>query len=258
VVVVHHTDIQDLGTPAPGSTHSMGRAGLSMLWLQDALGVKLSQALYTINLDAGTVTIAADAVFTGYTLPIQARHRIEEMTLLTDVQINGQISFAAPLLRPYPLGSFVSSALLFGDLFARVTGVHDLNTFVSWTDTPGPQATAQFNDIDYPIEVLNDAATSERWRLNFTSATAYQVIGEQLGVIATGSTAVDMQPINALTGKAYFTIRKNGFGAGWAVGNQLRFNTVGATPPFWLCRTILPGATLQGDSFDAQLRGDVD
>lgn len=258
VAVVHHTDIHDLGTPEPGSTHSMGRIGLSMLWVQDALGVKLPASKYTVNLDAGTLTIAADAVFTGYALPLNARHRIEEMGLLTDVQINGQITLAAPLLRNYPMGSFVSSALLFGDLFARVTGVHDLNTFAGWTDVPGGQATAQFNDVDFPIEVLNDAATSERWRLNFTSPTTYQIIGEQLGVIATGSTTVDMQPINILTGKAYFTIRKNGFGAGWSTGNQLRFNTVGATPPFWLCRTVLPGATLAGDSFDAQLRGDVD
>jgi hypothetical protein len=258
ITVIHHTDIYALGTPVAGSTHSMGREGLSMLWIQDSLGVKLSADLYTTNLDAGTLTMAADAAYTGYALPLSARHRIEEMNLLTDVQINGQLTFAAPLLRTYPMGSFISSAIPFGDLFAHVTGVHDLNTFASFTDVPAQGATAQFNDVDYPIEVLNDAATTERWRLNFISPTSYQVIGEQLGVIATGTVAGDMQPINLLTGKAYFTIRKNGFGAGWSAGNQLRFNTIGATPPFWLVRTVLPGATLQGDSFDAQLRGDVD
>lgn len=260
VAVIHHTAALSLGTPAPGATHSMARTGLSMLWLQDAAGGKLPLSLYVPNLDAGTVTIAADADFTGFTAPISAKHRIEEMALLTDVQINGQLSLAAPLLRTYPVGSFVSSALLFGDLFARVTGVFDQNTWTNiWSDSRiGDQATAQFNDVDYPIEVLNDACTTERWRLNFTGPTAYQVIGEQLGVIATGTTAADMQPINLLTGKAYFTIRKNGFGSGWAAGNQVRFNTVGATPPFWLARTTLPGAALAGDSFDAQLRGDVD
>jgi hypothetical protein len=260
VAVVHHTGTLDVGTPAAASVHSMGRTGLSMLWLQDAMGAKLPLTLYTSNLDAGTLTIAADAVFTGFTMPLSAKHRIEEMTLLTDVQINGQISIAAPLLRNYPVSSFVSSALLFGDLFARVTGVFDQETWTGlWSDTLiGNNATPQFNDVDYPIEVLNDAATTGRWRLNFTSPTTYQVIGEQLGVIATGTTLVDMQPVNLLTGKAYFTIRANAFGLGWAVGNQLRFNTVGATPPFWLARTVLPGASLAGDSFDAQLRGDVD
>ncbi len=258
---IHHTDSLALGIPTPGSTHSMGRTGLSMLWLQDSVGAKIPLSLYVPNLDAGTLTIAADAVFTGFTAPFVAKHRIEEMFLITDVQINGQLSLAAPLLRTYPMGSFVSSALLFGDLFARVTNVFDQNTWGGiWSNVLiGDQATAQFNDVDYPIEVLNDACTTERWRLNFTSPTAYQFIGEQLGVVATGSTAADFQPINLLTGKAYLTIRKNAFGAGgWAAGNQVRFNTVGATPPFWLARTVLPGATLAGDSFDAQLRGDVD
>lgn len=260
VVVLHHTESLAIGFPAAGSTHTMGRTGLSMMWLEDAAGAKLPQSKFVSNLDAGTVTMAADADLTGFMLPISAKHRIEEMGLLTDVQINGQIELAAPLLRDYPLGSYVSSALLFGDLFARVTGVFDQDTWDgTWSDTRiGNQAAAQFNDVDYPLEVLNDAATTERWRLSFTSATTYQVIGEQLGVIATGTTTVDTQPLNALTGKAYFTIRKNAFGAGWAVGNQLRFNTVGATPPFWLARTVLPGASLAGDSFDAQLRGDVD
>jgi hypothetical protein len=152
----------------------------------------------------------------------------------------------------------VSSALLFGDMNARVTNVHDVQAFVAWTDTPGTQATAQFNDIDYPIEILNNGGISERWRISFTSATAYQVIGENLGVIATGTTTTDCAPTNALTGNPYFVLRSTGWGSGWSAGNQLRFNTVGAAAPIWIARTVLPGATLDGDSFSIQMRGDVD
>ena len=79
-----------------------------------------------------------------------------------------------------------------------------------------------------------------------------------MGVIGTGTTGTDLQPTNPLTSLPYFTLRKNGWGLGWAAGNQLRFDTIGAAPPIWLARTVLPGATLAGDSFDAQLRGDVD
>lgn len=260
VVVIHHTASYVAGTPAPSATLSVGRAGLAALWLQDAARVKLPRTLYTVNLDAGTATIAADAVFTGYTLPITACHRIEEMGLLSDVQINGQITLSAPLLRTYPLGSFVSSALLFGDQFARVSNVFDQTTWTgAWSDALiGTQSAAQYNDVDHPIEVLNSDALSERWRINFTSTAAFQVIGEQLGVIATGTTGADLQPVNPVTSKPYFTLRAAGWGLGWSVGNQLRFNTVGAAPPFWVARTVLPGATLAGDSFDAQLRGDVD
>ena len=260
VVVVHNTLSYNAGTPSASQVLDMGRTNLAALWLEDANKLKLSTALYAANLDAGTVTMAADLSLSGYVTPITAKHRIEEMGLLSDVQINGQITLTAPLLREYPLGSFVSSALLFGDMFARVTGVFDQGTWTSvWSNTLiGAQATAQYNDVDYPITVLNSAAVSDRWRINFTSTTAFQVVSENMGVIATGSTGADCAPVNPLTGAAYFTLRAAGWGAGWAVGNQLRFNTVGAVAPVWLARTVLPGATLAGDSFDAQLRGDVD
>lgn len=260
VVVVHNTLSYNAGTPTAAQVLNMGRTDLAALWLEDANKLKLSTALYAADLVNGTVTMAADLSLTGYVTPITAKHRIEEMGLLSDVQINGQITLTAPLLRAYPLGSFVSSALLFGDLFARVTGVFDQNTWSgTWSNALiGSAATAQYNDVDYPIAVLNSAAVSDRWRINFTSSTAFQVISENMGVIGTGTTTVNLAPVNPLTGAAYFTLQAAGWGGGWAVGNQLRFNTVGAVAPVWLARTVLPGATLLGDSFDAQLRGDVD
>ena len=260
VTVIHHTDIYNAGTPAAGSVINVGRTGLSSLWLEDAEKKKLTDAMYAVDLAAGTATLAADLSLTGYVPPISAKHRIEEMGLLSDVQINGQVTLTAPLLRDFPAGSLLSSALLYGDLQARATNLFDQQTWTNvWQSTvAGSGATAQYNDIDYPIEVLNDGAVTERWRLNFTSASAFQVIGENMGVIATGTTGTDLQPINQLTTLPYFTLRAAGWGAGWSVGNQLRFDTIAAAPPTWLVRTVLPGAALTGDSFDAQLRGDVD
>lgn len=260
VAVVHHLDTTEFAALTAGSTYPIGRTNLAEVWVDDATGKRVPPQRYSANLDAGTFTIAADwnAAAEGFTLPLSVRHRIEDLVLLSDVQINGQLSLTAPLSREYPIGSYVSSALLFGDMNARVTNVFDLATFSAWSDTPGTGATAQYNNIDYPIEVLNDGAVGERWRLSFTSTTAFQIIGENLGVIGTGTTGADCSPVNALTGKPYFTLRKEGWGGGWAAGNQLRFNTVGASSPIWISRTILPGATLDGDSFMLQMRGDVD
>lgn len=260
VVVVHNTQSYNAGTPAANQVLNVGRTDLSAIWLEDANKLKLASTLYAVNLATGAVTMAPAFGMGAYVAPIKIKHRVEEMGLLSDVQINGQLSITAPLLRDYPLGSYVSSALLFGDMFARVTGVFDQGTWTSvWSDSLiGTQATAQFNDVDYPIEVSNAAAVTDRWRINFTAAAAFQVISENMGVIATGTTAADLAPVNPLTGLAYFTLRAAGWGLGWAVGNQLRFNTIGAVAPIWLARTVLPGATLAGDSFDAQLRGDVD
>ena len=260
VTVIHHTDIYNAGTPAAGSTINVGRTDLSALWLEDANKKKLAANLYAVDLAAGTATMAADLSLAGYVPPISAKHRIEEMGLLSDVQINGQLTLTAPLLRSFPAGSQLSSALLYGDLQARVTNVFDQQTWTGvWQSTRiGDGATAQYNDVDYPIEVTNDGAITERWRLNFTGTTSFQVIGENLGVIGTGTTGADLQIVNPLTGLPYFTLRASGFGLGWPVGGNLRLDTIAAAPPTWLARCVLPGAALTGDSFDAQLRGDVD
>lgn len=260
VAVLHHTGSYNAGTPTAGSTINVGRADLAALWLEDANRLKLADGMYTVDLAAGTATMAADLSLTGYVTPIAAKHRIEETVLLSDVQINGVVSLTAPLLRDFPLGSFLSGALLYGDLQARATNLFDQQTWTGvWDDALiGSGATAQYNDIDYPVEVLNNGAITERWRINFTAPTSYQVIGENMGVIATGTTGADLQPVNPLTGLPYFTLRAAGWGSGWSAGNQLRFNTIAAAPPTWLARVVLPGAALTGDSFDAQLRGDVD
>mgnify|MGYP003439684861 FL=1 len=259
VVVIHNTQSTDLTNPVVASTlYSVGRTDLAEVQLFDQDGVALLDNEYTYNLSAGTVTMAAGFTIGSRVQPLVARHRVEDMSLVTDVQINGQLTLAAPLSRAFDANSYVSSALLFGDMNSRVTGVHDLGSFSSWSDTPGAGATAQFNNIDYPIEVLNNGAVTERWRINFTSTTGFQVIGENLGVIATGLTSVDCSPSNQLTGQPYFVIRAAGWGAGWSAGNQLRFNTVSAGAPIWIARTVLPGATLEGDSFSMQVRGDVD
>nr|WP_295937360.1 hypothetical protein [uncultured Acidovorax sp.] len=260
VAVVHHTASYNAGTPAAGASIDVGRTGLSVLWLEDANKKKLADSLFAADFEAGVVTMAADLDLTGYVTPIAVRHRIEEMVLISDVQINGLISFTAPLLRAFPSGSYLSSALLYGDLQARATNLFDQQTWTGvWQGSViGSGATAQYNDLDYPVQVLNNGAITERWRINFTSTTGFQVIGESMGVIATGTTGVDLQPVNPLTSLPFFTLRAAGWGIGWAAGNQLRFDTIAAAPPTWLARTVLPGAALTGDSFDAQMRGDVD
>ena len=72
-------------------------------------------------------------------------HRIEDMAVVRDVQISGDISFTRALTHNYPLtqpgdpssGSFVSSALVAGDLFARVNLVFDQGSWNGdWSDEP--------------------------------------------------------------------------------------------------------------------------
>lgn len=262
VAVVHNTQAVVLTNPvAAGATYSAGRANLSDAWLVSAANIRIDPSKYTVNLAAGTVTMGDPLDLTGITQPLTLKHRVEDMVLIADVRIDGTIETAGALTRAYPTtGTYVSSALLFGDMAARASNIFDQATWLgTWTDTVnGDGATAQYNDVLFPLEVTNSGAITERWRLSFTSSTAFQVIGENSGVIATGTTGADCGPVNPLTLQPYFVIRAGGWGSGWSVGNQLRFNTRSAAAPIWMARTILPGAALTGDSIDVQLRGDVD
>lgn len=262
VAVIHNTQSVTLTNPVvAGASYTVGRTGLSDLWLVSAAGVRVDPAQYAVDLAAGTVTMADPLTLTGVTQPLVAKHRIEDMLPVADTQIDGTISLGAALTHAYATtGTYVSSALLFGDMAARVSNVFDQGTWTgTWENSLiGGEATAQYNDILHPLEVTNAGAITERWRLQFTGASTFQIIGENSGVIGTGSTGADCGPVNPLTGLPYFIVRATGWGSGWSVGNNLRFNTKSAAAPIWMVRTILPGATLSGDSIDVQMRGDVD
>lgn len=261
LAVVHQTEAVTLPNPAvAGATYSAGRTNVTDIWLVDASGVRVDPTLYGYSLSAGTVTMADPLTLTGIAQPLVMRHRISDMVLITDATIDGRIDIASPLSQAYGTDAYISSALMFGDLNARVASVFDQQTWLDeWLDTvDGAGADAQYNDVLYPIEVLNSAAITERWRLEFTSTTAFRCYGENSGLIATGSTGADFGPVNPLTLEPYFVVRAGGWGSGWGVGNNLRFNTFSAGAPIWMARTVLPGAALTADAIDVQLRGDVD
>ncbi len=260
VVVLLNTQDDAAATLSAGQVITLTRNDIAVLSILDANGKRLDPALYTVDLAAGIVTMATPLDLSAYTAPYTLRHRREEMNLVSGTQIDGTLELSSPTQYAHDTTSFVSSALLFGDMQAAYTGLFDQQTWTGvWSDTLiGSAANATYDDLNHPIEVLNNGAVTERWRINFTSATDFQVVGENLGIIATGSTSADVSVVNSLTGQPYFALRAAGWGLGWAAGNQLRFNTTGASAPIWLSRTILSGAAVSGDSFSVERRGDID
>lgn len=254
--VVGHTG-KITATVSNGQTINCARVRLSRVRVVGADGVVIHTG-YTADLEAGTVGIVDT---TGWVQPVTIEHRIEDMAVVRDVQITGDLTFTRPLTHSYPLGSYVSSALVGGDLFARVSHLFDQQTWGNrWKDTPdGATANATYNATQYPIEVTNAGALTERWAIRFANTTAFELFGENVGVIATGNTSADLAPINPATGVPYLTLRALGWGGGWAAGNVLRLNTVGAEMPLWTVRTVQQGPeTVQDDGFALLIRGDVD
>lgn len=245
-------------TVAAGQTVYAGRERLSRLTVVGANGVTITTG-YTADLDAGTAHFTS---VTGYSQPVRVEGRVEDMAMIRDVQINGEIALSRPITHDYPsTGSYVSTALVLGDLFARVERVFDQAAWYGgWADVveDGAETLAAYNAADYPIQVTNKGAITERWIVRFTSSTAYELIGEHVGVVAVGNTGQLFAPLGP-SGSPYMSIPAAGWGgSGWPVGAILRINTVGAMAPIWIVRTINPGAAYTTlDQFDLSLRGDV-
>ena len=262
VAVVHNTQHLTLSNPAvAGSVHDCGRTLLSYAKLYDVNGLIVDTSKFTANLDAGIVTLANPLDLTGYTQPLSIEHRIEDMSLITDVQITGQVKLMKPVRHAFPATtSFLSSALVIGDLQARYLNIFDQQTWVNaFSDTlSGSGATASYNDVLYPIVLTNAGAIQERWALVFTGTTAFSCYGEYSGLVAQGTTGANFAPINPITGVPYFFIDYHGWGAGWVVSNVLRFNTDAANTPLWLARTTLQSdPAVYTDNFKLQIRGDA-
>ncbi|WOQ12507.1 curculin (mannose-binding) lectin protein [Aeromonas media] len=262
IVVVHSTrkSAFPMGVSA-GQQLNTGRERLAHAHVEDKDGKQLAQALYSVNLDSGVVTLASPLDLTGYAEPLYVVHRIEDMSLVSDVEISGRLQLARPLSHAYDAAdTLVSSALIIGDLWARYTGLFDQKSWTNvWSDyLIGDQSTAQYNDTDYPIQVTNRATLQERWAIIFNSSTNFVLVGEHVGQIAVGDVNTDLAPINPNNGQPYFRLDHRGWGAGWSSGNVLRFTTQAAAYPLWVIRTILQSVAAQEtDKFELQLRGNV-
>jgi hypothetical protein len=262
LAVVHNTQPTVLPNPLTRDVaHSLGRERIAAVKVVDALGALVPSTLYTAALDAGTLTVPATSNLTAYTLPFTAHHRIEDMLLVSEADISWRLKFTRSLTHDFPAEtSYVSSALVFGDLFARVHSLFEQATWsATWKDTrSGDAILAAYDDVNHPLIVTNEGAITERFALIFSNTTTFSIVGENVGVIGTGSINETAAPINPATGVPYFSIAATGWGSGWAAGQVLRFNTEACGAPFWVVRTVLQGpATLASDKFELAFRGDV-
>lgn len=261
--IVSSSKAQELPSAIAGTTYNLNDQRISWAELEDANGTKVAFDFYTVDYDYGRVTLGGDFVLGNLVAPLTVKYRYQDMGLIRDVQINGQLTFTKPLTHNYDaVDTIVGSALVIGDMQARYTRKFVQQAWNSvWNDEPtGSAISANFNDSLYPLQVTNKGAIQERWAIVFTGAEAFYCVGEYIGRLAlNGSTSVDYAPINPVTGVPYFTIKKEGWGVGWANGNVLRLNTIAANFPVWVIRTVKQSEpTVISDQFQIMLRGDID
>ncbi|WP_180062092.1 hypothetical protein [Acinetobacter sp. YH12120] len=260
--IVSSSKTQELPSHIAGQTYDLNDQRISWCELEDSQGAKVPFDMYVVDYDYGKVTLNGDFSLNTLVAPIVAKYRYQDMGLIRDVQISGQLTFTKPLTHNYDAAdTIVGSALVIGDMQSRYTRKFVQQTWNNaWADeATGAGISANYNDALYPITVTNKGAIQERWALIFTDNTNFRCVGEYSGQIGTGSVNADFAPINPVTGLPYFTVKKEGWGAGWANGNVLRFNTVAANFPVWVIRTVKQSEpTVMSDQFQIMLRGDID
>ncbi|MFV5465537.1 hypothetical protein [Acinetobacter towneri] len=260
--IVSSSKTQELPSHIAGQTYDLNDQRISWCELEDSQGTKVPFDMYVVDYDYGKVTLNGDFSLNTLVAPIVAKYRYQDMGLIRDVQISGQLTFTKPLTHNYDAAdTIVGSALVIGDMQSRYTRKFVQQTWNNaWADeATGSGISANYNDALYPITVTNKGAIQERWALIFTDNTNFRCVGEYSGQIGTGSVNVDFAPINPVTGLPYFIVKKEGWGAGWANGNVLRFNTVAANFPVWVIRTVKQSEpNVMSDQFQIMLRGDID
>ncbi|MCY6411186.1 hypothetical protein QTA56_03410 [Acinetobacter sp. VNH17] len=260
--VIASSKKQELPSHVAGQTYQLDDQRISWCELEDSNGVKVPFDMYVVDYDYGRVTLSGDFALNALVAPISAAYRYQDMGLINDVQINGQITLTKPVTHNYDAdNSIVGSALVVGDMFSRYTSRFVQETWNNvWADVPsGAGISANYNDALYPIQITNKGAIQERWALVFTDNANFRIIGEVSGQIDTGNLNSDCAPMNPTTNAPYFKVKKEGWGTGWASGNVLRFNTVAAMYPIWCIRTVKQSEpTTLSDNFQIMFRGDID
>lgn len=263
IAIVSSSKSFELPDHIAGKTYDLAHQRISWAEIEDANGAKLPFSMYVVDYDYGKVTLSGDFALNALVAPLTVKYRYQDMGLIRDVQINGQITFTKPLTHNYDaIDTIVGSALVIGDMQSRYTRKFVQQTWNNaWADeATGSGISANYNDALHPITVTNKGAIQERWAIVFTGNETFYCVGEYTGRLTlAGSINADYAPLNPVTGVPYFTIKKEGWGAGWTNGNVLRFNTVAANFPVWVIRTVKQSEpTVMSDQFQIMLRGDID
>lgn len=265
VLVIGHNDRLAPATYSNSQTIDCGRTRLSHVWLIGADGKLITDGFTATetDLDAGQIHVTD---VTGWAQPVTVEHRIQDMALCTDVQIDGTLGLNIPLSHAYPAGSVVSSAVLYGTTFARVASVFDQQTWdgITWRDSvQGNPAIGTYNDTAYPLAVTNAGALSDRYALRIKSdATTYELISEHMGTLGSGSINADFapnSPVKPGVPTPLFQIDAAGWGGSWVAGNVVFLGIQAAMQSMAVIRTVQPGTPSGVDySFDLLTGGDID
>lgn len=264
-IIIGNRITTDIGSAhTGGQTVTLPRTDVTRIAVMDADDQQVNAELWDYDLAAGTITWRTPLDLSSYKMPLKVMHAQEERNRIREADIDGTLSLIFANRRSYPIAdTYVSSVLIGGDLQVRVSVPFTQKSWNNvWLDTPvGEQLLNKLNLKDYPMVLTDDGAIKERWMIRMTGANQFELYGETLGFVKRGDTLTDLAPINPATGKPYFTLPKQAFGADapWSTQDIIRFNTWGTLLPILVLCAVQPNPNpLAGtDGYTMCLYGDT-
>lgn len=245
-IIIGNRQTTDIGSAhTGGQTITLPRNDLTRIAVVDADDKNVNAELWDYDLAAGTITWRTPLDLSSYKMPLSVNHAQEERNRITQADIDGTLTLLFAMGRSYPIAdTYVSSVLIGGDLQVRVSvPFTQRNWNNKWSDEPvGDLLLNKLNIRDYPMVLTDDGAINERWLIRMTGTSTFELYGETLGFVMRGDTLTDLKPPNPASGKPYFTIPKQAFGADapWAAQDIIRFNTWGTLLPILVLCAVQP------------------
>lgn len=245
-IIIGNRQMTDIGSAhTGGQTVTLPRTDVTRIAVMDADDQQVNAELWDYDLAAGTITWRTPLDLSDYKMPLKVMHAQEERNRIREADIDGTLSLIFANRRSYPIAdTYVSSVLIGGDLQVRVSVPFTQKSWNNvWLDTPvGEQLLNKLNLKDFPMILTDDGAIKERWMIRMTGTNQFELYGETLGFVKRGDTLTDLAPINPATGKPYFTLPKQAFGADapWSTQDIIRFNTWGTLLPILVLCAVQP------------------
>ena len=245
-IIIGNRITTDIGSAhTGGQTITLPRNDVTRIAISDADDKSINAELWDYDLAAGTITWRTPLDLSMYKMPLKVAHTQEERNRIIQADIDGTLTLLFAMRRSYPIAdTYVSSVLIGGDLQVRVSIPFTQRNWNNvWRDEPvGDQLLNKLNLKDHPMILTDDGAIKDRWLIKMMGTGNFELYSEALGFVMRGDTLTDLAPINPASGKPYFTLPKQAFGADapWASQDIIRFNTWGTLLPVWVLCAVQP------------------
>ena len=224
-------DFDGMQSAASGNADIYGAAWLAADAAAGATTVEVSfaNAALAPMLQSGLqLLISTRPQYQNTTGSVGAEETVTISSLIVSVSdLSATLNLTAPLRNSYSIAQQARASVLY-----RPSGPI-APTLADWTET----GSGHYDESGHPVKLNNRGTIRQNWTINYTSASAYTLTGDTLGLVGsynTGTDAAPINPANFAAGQPYLIIQADGHGTAHVAGDRITFATFPAAIPIWV------------------------